>query len=386
MGRHLQIVFVAPAFWPATAFGGPIPVMRQLAGGLVVRGHGVHVVTTTLEEIGRRFSGGPDARVVDGATVRYLATPVRFRWMGLAPGLTRELSELPRPDVVHIFGYRDFLGTWASRWCRRRGIPYVFEGLGMVRPKLRKVVLKHLLDHTVYRGVIRGAAVAVAASSRERDEYVDAGIDPQRIEVRPNGVAQPAPPVARPGALRAQLGLDAATPLLLSVGRVADGKGLDLVVESLADIPKAQLAIVGPDDGHGTTERLDAIGRRLGVSDRVHLLGPAAEAMVAAAYADADVFVLASAHENFGMVAAEAAAAGVPVVLTDRCGVAELLRDAAVVIPYDGAAVSEAVRSLLRDKELSARLAAAGPRATAALAWPEIVRRQEEIYRRVVAG
>ena len=383
MGRPLQIVFVAPAFWPATAFGGPIPVMRELAGGLVVRGHEVDVVTTTLEEIGRRFSGGPGARVVDGATVRYLATPLRFRWMGLAPGLTRELSELPRPDVVHIFGYRDFLGTWASRWCRRRGIPYVFEGLGMVRPKLRKVALKRLLDHTVYRGVIRGAAVAVAASSRERDEYVDAGIDPQRVEVRPNGVA---PRVARPGALRAQLGLDATTPLLLSVGRVADGKGLDLVVESLADIPRAQLAIVGPDDGHGTTERLDAIGRRLGVSDRVHLLGPAAEAMVAAAYADADVFVLASAHENFGMVAAEAAAAGVPVVLTDRCGVAELLRDAAVVIPYDGAAVSEAVRSLLRDKELSARLAAAGPRATTALAWPEIVRRQEEIYRRVVAG
>lgn len=386
MGRHLQIVFVAPAFWPATAFGGPIPVMRQLAGGLVVRGHGVHVVTTTLEEIGRRFSGGADTRVVDGATVRYLATPLRFRWIGIAPGLTRELSDLPRPDVVHIFGYRDFLGTWAARWCRRRGIPYVFEGLGMVRPKLRKVVLKHLLDRTVYRGVIQGAAVAVAASSRERDEYVDAGVDPDRIEVRPNGVAHPASRAARPGALRAQLGLDAATPLLLSVGRIADGKGLDLVVESLADVPKAQLAIVGPDDGHGTTKRLEAIGRRLGVSDRVHLLGPAADAMVAGAYADADVFVLASAHENFGMVAAEAAAAGVPVVLTDRCGVAELLRDAAVVIPYDGAAVSEAVRSLLRHPELSARLAAAGPRATAALAWPEIVRRQEEIYQRVVAG
>ena len=59
------------------------------------------------------------------------------------------------PDVVHIFGYRDFVGTRASRWCRRRGVPYVFEGLGMVRPKLRKVVLKHLLDRTVYRTLSR---------------------------------------------------------------------------------------------------------------------------------------------------------------------------------------------------------------------------------------
>jgi glycosyltransferase involved in cell wall biosynthesis len=140
-----------------------------------------------------------------------------------------------------------------------------------------------------------------------------------------------------------------ATPLVLSVGRVASGKGLELLVEALTDVPTAQLAIVGPDDGHGTTQRLGAIGQRLGVSDRVHLFGPAPEAMVAAAYGDADVFVLASAHENFGMVAAEAAAAGVPVVLTDRCGVAEHLRDAAVVIPYEGAAVSEAVKSLLAD-------------------------------------
>ena len=83
----MQIVFVAPAFWPATAFGGPIPVMRQLAGGLVVRGHEVHVVTTTLEEIGRRFSGGADVRVVDGATVRYLATPLRSGGSGSPPAL-----------------------------------------------------------------------------------------------------------------------------------------------------------------------------------------------------------------------------------------------------------------------------------------------------------
>ena len=164
---------------------------------------------------------------------------------------------------------------------------------------------------------------------------MDAGVDPERIEVRPNGVAQPASRVARPGALRARLGLDAATPLLLSVGRVADGKGLDLVVELLADIPKAQLAIVGPDDGHGTTRRLEALRQRLGIAERVHLLGSLPHSEVVAAYADADIFVLASAHENFGMVAAEAASAGVPVVVTDRCGVAEFLADAATVVPYD---------------------------------------------------
>jgi glycosyltransferase involved in cell wall biosynthesis len=303
--------------------------------------------------------------------------------MGIAPGLAHHLRELPRPDIVHVFGYRDFVGTWAAWWCRKQGVPYVFEGLGMVRPKLRKVALKRVLDGTVYRGVIKGAALAVAASSRERDEYVDAGVPRDRIALRPNGVALSAPPAPRPGPLRARLGLDAAAVLVLSVGRIADGKGLELLVEAVADIPRAELAIVGPDDGHGTTRRLDALRERLGVAERVHLLGPLPHAEVVAAYADADIFVLASAHENFGMVAAEAAAAGVPVVVTDRCGVAEFLADAATVVPYDVGEVRDAVSSLLEEPERAARLAAAGRRATAALAWPEIVRRQEEIYREV---
>jgi glycosyltransferase involved in cell wall biosynthesis len=377
----LRILFVAPAYWPATAFGGPIPVLRELASGLVGRGHRVDVVTTTLEEIGRRPPRRGSTRVVDGANVHYLRTPLRFRWMGIAPGVEAALGRLPRPDVVHVFGYRDYVGTRAAAWCRRHGVPYVFEGLGMVRPKLRKVALKRLLDRTVYRGVLRGVAVAVAASAREREEYLDAGVPAERIAVRPNGVAPAAEPAARPGPLRTRLRLDAATPLVLSVGRIAEGKGLDLLVRGVAELPGVHLAVVGPDDGHGTTQRLDGLRRSLEVAERVHLVGPLPAQELAAGYTEADVFALASAHENFGMVAAEAAAAGVPVVVTDRCGVTEVLRDAAVVVPYEQAAVRDALAALLADPERARALGAAGRHAVAALAWPEVVRRQEEIYR-----
>ena len=87
--------------------------------------------------------------------------------------------------------------------------------------------------------------------------------------------------------------------------------------------------------------RLRQLARELNVADRVHLVGPLHHERVLAAFADADVVALASAHESFGMVAAEAASAGKPILLTDRCGVAELLGpDGALITPYD----SEAIR------------------------------------------
>ena len=161
---------------------------------------------------------------VDGATVRYLGTPLRFRWFGVTPSLGRELAGLPRPDVLHVFGFRDYVSTVAARWCRRHGVPYVFEPLGMFRPKLRKVALKQALDPTLYRAVPRGAALAVAASELERQELA-AALPPERIAVRPNGFPDPYDPPKRPGPLRARLGLDATEPLVLSVGRIARGKG-----------------------------------------------------------------------------------------------------------------------------------------------------------------
>ena len=273
MSRAIHIVFAAPAYWPATEFGGPVPVMRALARELSGLGHRVDVLTTSLTNSSRPTSRGTSTAELDGATIQYLGTPLRYRWFGLTPSLQRQLAALPRPDVVHVFGFRDYVSTITARWCRRHGVPYVFEPLGMFRPKLRKVMLKRGLDTTLYRAVPRGAALAIAVSTVERRE-LEAVLRPEQIAIRPNGFPEPHEPTARPGWLRGRLGLDLETPLVLSVGRVANGKGLELLVEAMGSLGSAQLAIVGPDDGHGTTAKLLALRGRLGLEDRVHLLGP----------------------------------------------------------------------------------------------------------------
>jgi glycosyltransferase involved in cell wall biosynthesis len=382
--QPLRILFATPAYWPSTAFGGPIQVFRSLVSGLVARGHSVDVVTSSLAELGRGAKT-TTRQELDGAQVLRAATPVSYRWMGVTPTLPLLLRKLERPDVAHVFGFRDPVGTIVARWCRKHGVPYAFEALGMFEPKLRKVRLKLILDSTLFRTTYRKAALFVATSAREADEYRAAGIPGESIVERPNGFPDPIGAVARPGRLRTLLGLDAETPLVLSVGRVARGKGLELLLEAARGLPTdTHVAIVGPDERHGMVAELTRLRDAWGLRDRVHLVGPL-PAPLLDVYSDADVFVLASAHENFGLVAAEAAAAGTPSVLSDRTGASELLADrAAIVVPYDAASVEGAIARLLGDADLRLRLGAGGREVAAEHSWPMVVAQQETIYRRML--
>src|SRR5919199_4584776 len=189
----MRILFTAPVWWPSQTFGGPVTAARELVRRLVERGHTVDVVTSTIVELGARPSRRSRVEVVDGATVHYLATPLRYRWMGITPTLPLALSRLARPDVAHVFGFRDPVTTGTAAWCRVRRVPYVFEPLGMFAPRLRKLRLKRVLDRTLYRSVAGGARAVVVVSAHERDDVVEGGVDPARVRIRGNGFPDPPP-------------------------------------------------------------------------------------------------------------------------------------------------------------------------------------------------
>jgi glycosyltransferase involved in cell wall biosynthesis len=335
----------------------------------VARGHDVDVVTTTIVDLHRRPAARTSVGMVEGATVHYIGTPLRYRWMGITPSLPVTLSRLTRPDVVHVFGFRDPVTTLTATWCRARRIPYVFEPLGMFQPRLRKIALKRALDATLYRGVARGAAAVVVASERERDDVVACGVEEEKVRVRGNGFPEPDDSPAN-GELRAQLGIPANAPLVLYVGRIAAGKGIDHLMAAMHELPDAHLVISGPDDRHGVTTE----------APRVHTL-PMTDEAPHDLYPQADVFVLASAGESFGMVAAEAAAAGTPVVVSDRCGIAGFFEDGeALVVPYERGAVIDAIRRVLSDRQLRDRLTRGGPEAARRMSWDHVTDVQQEIY------
>jgi glycosyltransferase involved in cell wall biosynthesis len=370
----VRILFAAPAWAPSRAFGGPVVAAGELVRRLVARGHIVDVLTTTILDLHRRPSAQSHLGVVEGATVHYLGTPLRYRWMGITPTLPLALGRMKRPDVVHVFGFRDPVTTGTAAWCRLARVPYVFEPLGMFEPRLRKVVLKRLLDATLYRGVARGAAAVVVASEQERDDVIACGVSAEKVHVRGNGFPEPDATVAN-GDLREQLGIPADAPLLLYVGRIASGKGIDHLLAALHELPDAHLVIAGPDDRHGVSTE----------GERVHTL-PVSDEPPRHLYPQADVFVLASAGESFGMVAAEAAAAGTPVIVSDRCGIAGFFRDGeALVVPYERSAVVDAISRVLTDDDLRERLARGGPAAARRTSWDRVTDTQERLYSEIAA-
>jgi glycosyltransferase involved in cell wall biosynthesis len=380
--RVVRILFATPAYWPAVSFGGPIPVARTLCEGLAARGHEVHVVTTSIVDLrGGRTLRSRSARV-GGVTVHRLATPLRYRWMGITPSLPLALERLPRPDVAHVFGFRDVVTTVTAAWCLARRVPYVFEPLGMFQPRVRKLRLKRSFDATVGRHVLRGASAFAAVSEREAGALVAGGARPELVTVRGNAFPEPASGTPR-GALRGPLGLDG-EPLVLYVGRLASGKGIELLLSALRGLPEAHLALVGPDDGHGTGALVADAAGDPATAGRIHVLGSVEDPLPL--YADADVFVLPSEGESFGLVAAEAAAAGTPVVVTDRCGIAEFLGEGeALVVPADAGSLRDALRRVLDEPELRARLAAGGRAAAARNSADAVVERQERILLDAIA-
>jgi glycosyltransferase involved in cell wall biosynthesis len=381
-GGSLRILWATPAFWPAHAFGGPVVVARELVGRLVSRGHTVQVVTTSLVEVGRQAPSRTRVEAVEGADVTYLGTPVRYRWMGITPTLPLYLHRVTRPDVVHAMGFRDPVTTGVVAWCRARSVPYVFEPVGMLRPRLRKVRGKRIFDATIARGVAGAARLVIVSSEREREDALACGVEEERIRLRGN--AFPDPPPAEAGDPLAGI-VPPGAPVVLYVGRIAAEKGVEHLLALAKALPQAHVVLAGPDDRHGTVGLVQAAMRDPSTVGRVHLLPPTPGPPYSL-YRRADVFVLASGGENFGLVAAEAAAVGTPVVVSDRSGIATAFAEGeALVVPYDTEATLNAVARVLSEPDLRAQLAQGALTAAARSSWERVVEAQEEIYREALA-
>jgi glycosyltransferase involved in cell wall biosynthesis len=285
--------------------------------------------------------------------------------------------------VVHVLGFRDPVGTVASFEARRRRTPLVLEPVGMLHPRVRSLTLKRAFDSTIGRLVRDGAATLIVTSSVEREDLARAGLDPGRVRVRPNGVSFDSLwPLPERGSLRERLDIPTDVTLVVTLARLAAIKRLPTLVRAVRLWPSTHLLIAGPDEGDGTLETIQDVADRQGVGDRTHLEPRGLwGADKAAALADADVFCLPSSYESFGTAAAEAAGVGVPVVLTDGCGVKDVLPRATVVPVDDVEALGIALRAAVGDgKDVVPEAARVRER----LNWASIAERQESIYEALI--
>jgi len=171
--------------------------------------------------------------------------------------------------------------------------------------------------------VVQAADRLLASTGAEARDLLDLyGADPERVAVVPPGVDLdafwPGGPDGRRAARR-RLGIDPDADMVLFVGRIQPLKGVDVAVRTLAalDRPDASLVIVGGasgQDGDAEVEKVVALVDELGLTERVHFVPPQAHHLLSSYYRGADVVLVPSRSESFGLVALEAAACGTPVV------------------------------------------------------------------------
>jgi glycosyltransferase involved in cell wall biosynthesis len=187
-----------------------------------------------------------------------------------------------------------------------------------------------------------------------RDHVVRAGWPPDRAHVLRNFATVDADPPAD----RAALDTPPDAPVVLVTARLHPSKGIDTLLRALRAVPEAVLWVAGDGPERTALQRLAA---HLGVAARVRFLGWRHDR--GALYRAADIAVVPSRHEPFGTVNLEAWAYARPLVTTDAPGPAGLVRpetDALMVPREDAAALADALRRVLAEPQLAARLAAAG--------------------------
>jgi D-inositol-3-phosphate glycosyltransferase len=240
---------------------------------------------------------------------------------------------------------------------------------------------------------VNGCSDAVLASCAVEALQLEAlyGADPARIEIVPLGVERAFfSPGDRAQARRAA-GLPKGVPLVLCVGRIQPLKGFDVAIRALGllerQLPDAHLALIGGPSGQGGAaeeRRLRVLVQAFGLADRVHLLPPQPHELLSTFYRAADVVLVPSRSESFGLVALEAAACGTPVVASAVGGLTTLVDDGAtgyLVEQRDAAAFADATARLLTDPAHAARMGRAAAARAARYTWPATAAR----LRRLVA-
>lgn len=394
----MRILKVVQAYYPFQEKGGPVVKVRALARGLAKRGHEVTVLTADL---GLRVLNGSKIKVErcewgwrsgqDGVEVIYLPTLGHYRALTINSRVIRFCrASLRRFDLVHFYGLYDLLGPAVSYFCRRRGVPYVIEPMGMYRPIDRSFRLKLLWRRSIGSSFWRNAAEIIATSEMEQQELLADGVPPAKLVVRYNGIDSGTfTSLPCRGKFRAKWHIPPEEPVILFLSRLIPRKGADILIEAFARAcpNSGQLVIAGPEGELGYRAYLEKCAKQSGVEARVLFTGAVYDEEKKALMVDSDLFVLPSRYENFANAAAEAMACGIPVIITDSCGIHSLVEDrAGLVIRRDTEALAGALGKLIHDEGLYTRLKEGCDLAADQLSWDRLTKQMEGYYAETLAA
>ncbi len=390
----------SPAVRPGGQDAGGMNVyVREAARALAERGYAVDIFTRAagkqpaVEPLapGVRLinvEAGPRRRVEKARQGDFLPEFVR----GVAEFRLREGL---RYDLLHSHYWLS--GVAGLQLQRRWDIPHLamFHTLGEVKNRARMGEHESVERIAGEHAIVRRADRIVCATAHERALLRDLyGAQADALETIPCGVDvalfRPRD-LAEQAAARQRLGLASGERVLVYAGRVEPLKGLDVAIDALATLeqPRPLLLIVG-GDGHaaGEIRRLRARAEQAGVADRLRFAGSVAQGDLPAIYSLADVCVVPSFYESFGMAALEAQACGTPVVASRVGGLPSAVRDGVTgfLVPWRcPQPFAEQIDLLLRNDALRRRFGESAQEWAFGFRWDAIAERLDALYDEVLA-
>jgi len=354
----MRILHVTLGFYPAQAWGGPVKIVYQNCKELVNRGHTVTVYCSNLLNKKEKIKSGTFEDTIDGIRVVYLDT-INFPWwpgtLGPIwfPDLISHLrKEIEWFDVIHLNGYRSPIMLATARAARSAGVPVVTQPHGTLPVTSNSFFLKRLYDGVLGKKELDGIRALIALQESEQKQAIECGVPAEIIEIIPNGIdPHEADVLPKKGAFRQRFNIGNDKKVVMFLGRINKIKGTDMLVDAFAQLQDvgAHLLIAGGDDGQ--LEEVKALVNQHHLESCVTFTGLLTGVDVLAALSDSDLFVLPSRYDAFPTSVMEACLVGIPMVITDRCEIATLLKGrVADVVPFDAHAFAGAMKMLLCDQ------------------------------------
>ncbi|MGH2493904.1 MAG: glycosyltransferase [Ktedonobacteraceae bacterium] len=301
------------------------------------------------------------------------------------------LSEGKRYDILHSHYWLS--GVAAMQLAQRWHVPHItmFHTLAHLKQLANPGIQESPLRLEMERRLIQQADRIIAATTEERAQIIrHCGATPGQVQVIPCGVdLQLFTPHERKQA-RAQLGWKQDSPVLLFAGRLDPFKGPDLLLRAAAMMrEKAQIVIVGgkPKDDD-EIQQLRQLAADLHITKRTHFLGARPQQELPLFYSAADVTVIPSCHESFGLAAVESLACGTPVVATRAGGLTTIIRngETGYLVPRSPGFFAERLDALLQQPELLENMREAARPSTLQYSWKHVARLVRETYESVLEG
>ncbi|HUG13241.1 MAG TPA: glycosyltransferase [Opitutaceae bacterium] len=383
----MKIILCSAVFSPATQFGGLVTWAAQAAHELAVRGHEVTVLATDLGA-----KGAPRSEVLPDGVCIERDHGWNFGGLLARPALARVARRaVASADLVVVSGFWQGPVAAVCEAARDAGIPAVLVPHGGLSPWVwaRRAPLKRAFFKFRGARAIAAASAVHFVSDREAGTAIGLSADTRRI-VSPPGVDfdfwmpdDDEREVARAGAAVSQR-----KAMLAWAGRFHPVKGLDLLPAAFAPFARLdwELVLVGHDHESEVAASLNRAFADAGIGNKVVFVGGLDAASLRALLRSADGFVLPSLHESFGFAAAEAAACGCAVAVSDACGIAGAAAgDGFAVLPHEPPAWTDWLRAVITRVAGGRRSAGCRERLEPILSMRASWDRTDALYREIAA-